>query len=83
MSSNTRGDSSIAAALRPSSEEKRAQRIEICCVETKDGVGDGYKVCVSPKPKKRKGKDFPSYEPPAERIFASKSDLISYLMKVL
>lgn len=80
MAKTTRGDSSMAAALRPTSEESNAERIEICCVDNKDGIGDGYKVCVSPKRKKSKTY---SYEPPKERIFGTKSELITYLLKVL
>jgi hypothetical protein len=67
-------------------KELDAQRIEIECVETSDGKNDGYIVCVTPKDKKKDGKNKGAtmeYRPPIKRVFESEESTLAYLKKVL
>jgi hypothetical protein len=70
----------------PSGPEKRAQRIEIECVEAPDGKSDGYIVCVTPKNKDSKpGKESKGYTymNPIKRVFADDKGVIDYLTEIL
>jgi hypothetical protein len=65
-------------------KEKDAARIEIECVDTPDGKGEGYNVRVWPREKKSKGKkDYPRYEPSIPRIFKTAKEVLAYLKEVL
>lgn len=71
---------------QPSGPEKRAQSINIECVEAPDGKSDGYIVCVNPKTKQDKpGKEHKgySYVNPIKRVFASENEVIEYLKEIL
>jgi hypothetical protein len=84
----------VTEALRPSSKELDAQRIEIECVEPPKGggEGDGYIVTVWPKPKKKDkekegNKSSPccgsDWEPPVKRVFETEEATLDYIKKVL
>lgn len=71
-------------ALRPSSKELDAQRIEIECVEPPGGKAGGYIVMVYPKREKTKSKkvDY-GWVDPIKRVFESEEATLAYLKKVL
>ena len=71
------------AALRPTSKEIDAQRITIECVEPPNGGGDGYIVCVTPKPSSKKEKEEPYKIQEIKRVFESEEATLAYLKQVL
>jgi len=77
----------ITKALRPSSKEIDAHRIEIECVEPPGGRDEGYIVNVCPKSKSnepgKSTKSIGEYTNPIKRVFESKEAVLAYLKKVL
>lgn len=79
----SRGDGAIERALRPTEKEVDAQRIVIECVEPPSGGGEGYIVCVTPKPSTKKEKEAPYNVTDIKRVFESEEAVLAYLKKVL
>ena len=75
----------LSQASKP---EKRAQRIEIECVETpgSESKSDGYIVCVTPKNKdSAPGKEVKGfkYMNPIKRVFSDENSVLEYLKEIL
>lgn len=71
---------------QPSKPEKRAQSINIECVESPGSKSDGYIVCVTPRSKEDKpGKEHKGYSfvNPIKRVFADEKSVIEYLSEIL
>ena len=71
------------AALRPSSKEIDAQKIEIECVEPPGGKAGGYIVIVTPKATTKKEKEKPWDMKCIKRVFETESATLAYLKKIL